>query len=88
MAVLRGGLPCPCFASVSVSVSVLSLCAGLCLRSAWSSFSRTAVGSCPATLLSLGAGPADAQAGPRIFVGKLNKDTTEADVRDHFTRFG
>eukprot|EP00891_Asterochloris_glomerata_P000126 jgi/Astpho2/126/e_gw1.00004.19.1_t len=32
--------------------------------------------------------PADAQAGPRIFVGKLNKDTTEADVRDHFTRFG
>ena len=49
---------------------------------------RTAVNNRPATLLYLGAGPADAQAGPRIFVGKLNKDTTEADVRDHFTRFG
>ena len=49
---------------------------------------RTALDSGPANLLSLCAGPADAQAGPRIFVGKLNKDTTEADVRDHFTRFG
>jgi len=26
-------------------------------------------------------GPADARAGPRIFVGKLNKETTEGDVR-------
>lgn len=30
----------------------------------------------------------DANAGPRIFVGKLNRATTEADVREYFTRFG
>mmetsp|Transcript_5980 Transcript_5980/g.17107 ORF Transcript_5980/g.17107 Transcript_5980/m.17107 type:complete len:738 (-) Transcript_5980:1411-3624(-) len=30
----------------------------------------------------------DAHAGPRIFVGKLNRATTEADVREYFTRFG
>ncbi|KAK9827371.1 hypothetical protein WJX81_002984 [Elliptochloris bilobata] len=35
-----------------------------------------------------GGGPADARAGPRIFVGKLNKETTEGDVREYFTRFG
>lgn len=28
----------------------------------------------------------DANAGPRIFVGKLNRATTEADVREYFTR--
>ena len=28
-----------------------------------------------------GGGPADARAGPRMFVGKLNKETTEGDVR-------
>ncbi|KAK9865944.1 hypothetical protein WJX84_000445 [Apatococcus fuscideae] len=33
-------------------------------------------------------GPAEARAGPRIFIGKLNKDTSESDVRDYFTRFG
>jgi hypothetical protein len=27
-------------------------------------------------------------AGPRIFIGKLNKDTSEQDVKDHFMRFG
>lgn len=27
-------------------------------------------------------------AGPRIFVGKLNKDTSEQDVKEHFMRFG
>lgn len=26
--------------------------------------------------------------GPRIFIGKLNKETTESDVKDHFSRFG
>lgn len=26
-------------------------------------------------------GPAEARAGPRIFIGKLNKDTSENDVR-------
>ena len=30
----------------------------------------------------------DAHAGPRIFVGKLNRATTEADVREYFTRWG
>ncbi|PRW55937.1 DAZ-associated 1 [Chlorella sorokiniana] len=35
-----------------------------------------------------GLGPASARAGPRIFVGKLSKDTTEADVKEHFMRFG
>ncbi|KAL4442951.1 hypothetical protein ABPG77_008442 [Micractinium sp. CCAP 211/92] len=33
-------------------------------------------------------GPASARAGPRIFVGKLNKDTSEQDVKEHFMRFG
>ncbi|KAK9785263.1 hypothetical protein WJX73_006069 [Symbiochloris irregularis] len=27
-------------------------------------------------------------AGPRIFVGKLNKDCTEGDVKDYFSKFG
>jgi len=31
---------------------------------------------------------ASARAGPRIFVGKLTKETSEADVRDYFMRFG
>ncbi|KAK9815318.1 hypothetical protein WJX72_001599 [[Myrmecia] bisecta] len=34
------------------------------------------------------SGPLDARSGPRIFVGKLNKDTTEADVKEYFIRFG
>eukprot|EP01025_Chloroclados_australasicus_P039245 TRINITY_DN4053_c0_g1_i2.p1 TRINITY_DN4053_c0_g1~~TRINITY_DN4053_c0_g1_i2.p1 ORF type:complete len:503 (+),score=66.84 TRINITY_DN4053_c0_g1_i2:216-1724(+) len=33
-------------------------------------------------------GPASASAGPRIFVGKLSKDTTEQDVREYFQTFG
>lgn len=33
-------------------------------------------------------GPASARAGPRIFIGKLNKDTSEQDVKEHFMRFG
>ncbi len=28
------------------------------------------------------------RAGPRIFIGKLSKDTTEADVKEYFVRFG
>lgn len=70
--------PCPCF---------VFMCRPLLFVNRGHPF-RTAVNSCNTNLLSLCAGPADAQAGPRIFVGKLNKDTTEADVRDHFTRFG
>lgn len=31
---------------------------------------------------------ANARAGPRIFVGKLTKDTSEADVKEYFMRFG
>lgn len=31
---------------------------------------------------------ADARAGPRIFIGKLNKDTSEQDVKDYFSKFG
>lgn len=31
---------------------------------------------------------ATARAGPRIFVGKLGKETSEADVKDYFMRFG
>lgn len=33
-------------------------------------------------------GPASARAGPRIFIGKLNRDTGEQDVKDYFSRFG
>jgi hypothetical protein len=32
--------------------------------------------------------PCPQPAGPRIFVGKLSKDTGEQDVKDHFMRFG
>lgn len=32
------------------------------------------------------AGPPDARAGPRIFVGKLPREATEADVKDHFSK--
>lgn len=45
----------------------------------------------PAPLTSTGSGalgPASARAGPRIFIGKLNKETSEQDVKDHFMRFG
>lgn len=28
------------------------------------------------------------RAGPRIFVGKLTKDTTDGDVKEYFMRFG
>lgn len=28
------------------------------------------------------------RAGPRIFIGKLSKDTSENDVKDYFSRFG
>lgn len=28
------------------------------------------------------------RAGPRIFIGKLTKETSEADVKDYFMRFG
>lgn len=31
---------------------------------------------------------ANARAGPRIFVGKLTKETTEGDVKEYFQRFG
>eukprot|EP00798_Chlamydomonas_sp_ICE-L_P026124 gene26124-11843_t len=31
---------------------------------------------------------ANARAGPRIFIGKLTKETSEADVKDYFMRFG
>ena len=27
-------------------------------------------------------------AGPRIFIGKLTKETSELDVREYFSRFG
>ena len=40
---------------------------------------------CPSALCPNPLCPA---AGPRIFVGKLNKDTSEQDVKDHFMRFG
>eukprot|EP00887_Chlorella_sp_A99_P002740 scaffold6.g2740.t1 len=33
-------------------------------------------------------GPPSARAGPRIFVGKLNKETMEQDVKEYFSRFG
>jgi RNA-binding protein Musashi len=33
-------------------------------------------------------GPASARAGPRIFVGKLNKETSEQDLKDYFIRYG
>ncbi|KAK2080552.1 hypothetical protein QBZ16_000405 [Prototheca wickerhamii] len=35
-----------------------------------------------------GAGPASARAGPRLFVGKLHRDTSEADLREYFAAFG
>lgn len=31
---------------------------------------------------------ANARAGPRIFIGKLTKETSELDVREYFSRFG
>lgn len=34
------------------------------------------------------SGPASARAGPRIFVGKLGKETSEQDVKDYFIKFG
>ena len=33
-------------------------------------------------------GPPSSRAGPRIFVGKLNRDTSDQDVKDYFSRFG
>jgi RNA-binding protein Musashi len=33
-------------------------------------------------------GPPSARAGPRIFVGKLNRETSDQDVKDYFSRFG
>ena len=44
--------------------------------------------------LVAGDGPSSSQgssardAGPRIFVGKLVRGTTESDVRDYFSKFG
>ena len=34
------------------------------------------------------SGPASARAGPRIFVGKLSKETSESDLRSYFGQFG
>ena len=55
--------------------------------------SPTASGGGSASQVSHGGGGGgsvtsglDANAGPRIFVGKLNRATTEADVREYFTR--
>lgn len=44
----------------------------------------------PASVLKRLENPAiaTARAGPRIFVGKLSKDCTEADVKEYFMRFG
>ena len=39
----------------------------------------------PRSSVSAG-GPPDARAGPRIFVGKLPRDATEGDVKDHFSK--
>ena len=39
-------------------------------------------------LASSAMGPASARAGPRIFVGKLNRETTEFDVKEYFIQFG
>lgn len=33
-------------------------------------------------------GPASAYSGPRMFVGKLTRDTNEQDVKEYFSRFG
>jgi hypothetical protein len=40
----------------------------------------------PGSVTSGGGGPSEAHAGPRIFVGKLTKGTTEDDVKQYFTR--
>ena len=42
-------------------------------------------GGGPGSVTSGGA-PSEANAGPRIFVGKLTKGTTEEDVKQYFTR--
>lgn len=41
-------------------------------------------GNAPASNMSSAA----RDAGPRIFVGKLVRGTTETDVRDYFSKFG
>ena len=41
---------------------------------------------CRALASPASAGPPDARAGPRIFVGKLPREATEADVKDHFSK--
>ncbi len=33
-------------------------------------------------------GPPSSRAGPRIFVGKLNRETSDQDVKEYFSRFG
>jgi RNA recognition motif-containing protein len=38
--------------------------------------------------LQKSTGPASARAGPRIFVGKLSKETSESDLRAYFGQFG
>jgi hypothetical protein len=45
----------------------------------------------PSTALllpALAASLAPLPPGPRIFIGKLSKETSEQDVKDHFMRFG
>ena len=42
---------------------------------------RPAYGSSSSSSHGGNSGPADANAGPRIFLGKLNKDTNEQDVK-------
>jgi RNA recognition motif-containing protein len=32
--------------------------------------------------------PVICRAGPRLFIGKLTKETTEQDVKEYFTQFG
>ncbi|KAJ9514248.1 hypothetical protein QJQ45_012247 [Haematococcus lacustris] len=51
--------------------------------------SRRSLDSAAAALKRMeGPSIASARAGPRLFIGKLTKDTSEADVKEYFMRFG
>jgi RNA-binding protein Musashi len=63
--------------------------AAIAAAAAWGAVGPTASGlRATSATAPQPSGPASARAGPRIFVGKLSRDTSEQDIKDYFTRFG